>query len=135
MSGAALAQAAFALVGAPFRLHGRDPAGGLDCIGVLAASLKALGRDTRLPTGYPLRLSQLHRWLPDPAPLGFAPTDDAIRPGDVVIRDLGAGQFHLLVAAPLGGFVHAHAGLRRVIHSADLPSGKTAGHWRLIPSE
>ena len=33
MSAQALAEAAAALVGSRFRLHGRDPATGLDCIG------------------------------------------------------------------------------------------------------
>ena len=38
-SGAAIAAAARALVGVPFRLQGRDPALGLDCVGLVGAAL------------------------------------------------------------------------------------------------
>ena len=44
MTAESLALAAEALEGAPFRLHGRDPVTGLDCIGVLAQSLEAFGQ-------------------------------------------------------------------------------------------
>ena len=48
------AEAAMALIGVRFRLHGRDPAFGLDCVGLAAA---ALGSDRLGPvaTGYGLR--------------------------------------------------------------------------------
>ena len=59
MSGAALAAAAESLVGTRFRLHGRDPDTGLDCVGLLAASLAAIGRAAPLPNGYRLRARSL----------------------------------------------------------------------------
>ena len=43
MSGA-LAEAALGLLGVPFRLHGRDPATGLDCVGLVAEALRRAGR-------------------------------------------------------------------------------------------
>ena len=49
MSGAALAAAAESLVGTRFRLHGRDPDTGLDCVGLLAASLAAKEAATAPP--------------------------------------------------------------------------------------
>ena len=132
MSGHDLAMAARDLVGIPFRLNGRDRTLGLDCIGVLAAALEAIGRPVVLPVGYTLRVRSLADWLPDPAALGFEPARNCARPGDVILIDCGAAQFHLAIAAPGGGFVHAHAGLRCVVHSPSLPDGRVAGQWRLM---
>lgn len=132
MSGAALAAAAEALVGAPFRLHGRDPATGLDCIGLLAAALSAIGRPVDLPNGYTLRLRDAARWIPDPATLGFAAAEHPFAPGDTVLLDLGGGQAHLAVAGPRCDWVHAHAGIGRVVRSPALPEGKILGRWRLL---
>ena len=38
-TGEALATAAEQLIGIPFRLHGRNPETGLDCVGVVAAAV------------------------------------------------------------------------------------------------
>lgn len=133
MSGAELAQAAAALTGHPWRLHGRDPATGLDCIGLLGAALARIGRPVRLPTGYPLRLRQLGSWLPDPEGLGFSATSGPVAPGDVILLQPGPAQIHLAIAAPDGGWIHAHAGLRRVVQQCALPPGPMLGQWRLNP--
>jgi cell wall-associated NlpC family hydrolase len=132
VTGAELAQAAAGLIGVPFRLHGRDPAHGLDCIGVLETAMIHAGRAIALPTGYALRLSGIDRWLPDPANLGFGPADPLVQPGDVVLMQPGAAQFHLLIAGPDHGWVHAHAGLRRVVLTPCLPAGPVIGRWRLL---
>ena len=133
MTGAELARAAEALVGAPFRLHGRDPASGLDCVGVLAAALKGCGRSAVLPNGYALR----NRVLPDLAGFvaesGFVPVAGDAAPGDVQLVQAGPGQFHLLIALGEGCFVHAHAGLRRVVCSKPAPDWPIIAHWRLAP--
>ena len=132
MSGEALAAAAEALVGAPFRLHGRDPASGLDCIGVLAAALAATGRRAALPNGYALRA----RFLPElgaiAAACGLAETTGPVRPGDVVFLRMGPCQFHLAIAGQRGRFVHAHAGVKRVILSDGPLPWPVAGQWRLV---
>lgn len=133
MSGEALAAAAASLVGTRFRLHGRDPAIGLDCVGLLAAALEHLGRPSALPNGYRLRNRDIAAWLPDPAACGFAPVSDGLRPGDVVLTRPGPGQVHLAIAASAGGWVHAHAGLRRVVHQPGGLPGEALGHWRLLP--
>lgn len=130
MSGEALAAAAEALVGARYRLHGRDPATGLDCIGVLAAALTTIGRPAVLPTGYRLRARVLPSLEPFVGPCGFAPCEGAVLPGDVLMLRVGPCQHHLVVAAR-GGFVHAHAGLRRVV-KAPLIEAPAVGRWRLI---
>lgn len=126
-----LAAAAAALVGSRWRLHGRDPTSGLDCIGLLAAALAMTGRSAQLPTGYPLRIAGLAGWLPDPAGLGFEPVCKPFEPGDVVLLRPGPAQVHLAIAGPGGGWVHAHAGLRKVVHQDQLPDGALVGHWRL----
>jgi cell wall-associated NlpC family hydrolase len=133
MSAQALAEAAQTLVGTRFRLHGRDPATGLDCIGLLAAAMGQIGRPLPLPSGYPLRLSDLTAWLPDPAECGFALASEPYHRGDVVMLRPGPAQYHLAIAASDGGWVHAHAGLRRVIHDPCLPTGPITHHWRLAP--
>lgn len=132
MSGAEIARAAEALVGTRFRLHGRDPATGLDCIGLLAAALAATGRNAPLPNGY--RLS--HRTLPAlgaiAADCGFAETREPPRAGDVLLLKVAPGRFHFAIAAERGRYVHAHAGLGRVaLGEAPLP-WPILRRWRLI---
>ena len=126
-----LAHEAEALVGTPFRLHGRDPATGLDCIGLLGAAMAGAGMPIILPTGYSLRLRDLAQWLPEPAALGFAETCGTAEPGDVIMLQPGPAQFHLAIADRQLGWVHAHAGLRRVVRDVQLPAGTITAHWRL----
>ena len=131
MNACELADAAESYVGAPFRLHGRDPATGLDCVGVLSASLTSYGRTVHLPESYALRM----RTLPDLAQFaagnGFAPASGMTVPGDVLLVRIGPCQLHLLVATNTGQFVHAHAGLRRVIRGALPAEWPVIAHWRL----
>lgn len=131
MSPLHLAHEAESLVGTRFRLHGRDPATGLDCIGLLSAAMARGGQPVVLPTGYPLRLRDLAQWLPRPVSLGFAEVRSAVRPGDVVMLQPGPAQFHLAIADRTLGWVHAHASLRRVVRDAELPAGPITAHWRL----
>lgn len=135
MTGDDLARAAAALVGTRFLLHGRDPATGLDCIGLLAAALAGAGRPVTLPNGYALRMRDPAGWLPPPEALGFIPAPQSFLPGDAVLLRLGAIQLHLAIAAPGGGWIHAHAGLRRVVHQPVLPDGIILHHWRLAPCD
>ena len=128
-----LAREAEVLVGAKFRLHGRDPATGLDCIGLLAAAMAGGGCPITVPTGYPWRLRDLSAWLPDPATCGFKPVTEPFRAGNVVMLQPGPAQFHLAIADRGLGWIHAHAGLRRVVREAALPSGALFAHWRLRP--
>lgn len=125
-----LAAAAETLVGVPFRLNGRDPASGLDCIGVLAAALAACGKAREWPGGYRLRMASLDGWLPDPADFGFVPAEGAVQPGDAVMQHVGPAQFHCAIAVAGAQWVHAHAGLRRVVRSPALPAGPIIHHWR-----
>lgn len=128
-----LADEAAKLVGVSFRLHGRDPKTGLDCIGLLAAAMARGGHPRTFPTGYPLRLRDLSQWLPAPEACGFAAASPPYQPGDVVMVQPGPAQFHLAIADRTLGWVHAHAGLRRVVRDAALPAGTPIHHWRLAP--
>lgn len=128
-----LALAAERLVGTRFRLHGRHREYGLDCLGVVAAALRDIGMESDLPNDYawrndnPQRARDLaHRWK-------FIAVEDVIRPGDVILVRMGCATLHFVVAALDGGFVHAHAGQRRVLLSPAMPEGRIAGHWRLDP--
>lgn len=135
MTGAALALAAEELVGTRFRLHGRDAATGLDCIGVLAAALVACGRPAALPNFYSLRM----RTPPDLGEIaqsaGFAPCEGAVLAGDVLLVRIGPCQFHLALAADPETFVHAHAGLMRVVRSALPGDWLVVKHWRVAEKD
>lgn len=128
-----LAEAAEALVGTRFRLHGRNPATGLDCIGLFAASLARAGSECVVPSGYSLRVRDLSLWLPDRAIYGLHDAQLPFQPGDVAFLRPSPGQYHLAIAGR-SGWVHAHAGLRRVVYQTDLPSGDLIHHWRLTPT-
>lgn len=136
LTGEALAAAALTLEGVPWRLHGRDPLHGLDCIGLLSAAMAQAGQPIVLPGGYPLRLTRLDGWLPDPRPLGFTGATGPVRPGDVVLTRPGPAQFHLAIALTGDGreWIHAHAGLRRVVRSPDL-TGTPIARWRLTADD
>ncbi len=101
-----------ALVGVPFRLHGRDPATGLDCVGVAAL---VFGVDD-VPRGYSVRTANgegIAR-LVDGAGLVRARRDPTA--GDLVLVKSGPAQFHLVVMTA-AGFVHADAGIGRVVET------------------
>ncbi|USA39027.1 NlpC/P60 family protein [Pelagerythrobacter marinus] len=128
--GPAVARAARALVGTPFRLHGRDPRSGLDCIGLVAAALESAGLPADPPAGYGLRNTDPG----DPDAIArrsaLHPASGPPRPGDVVIVRPGPGQLHLLVCAGADGFIHAHAGLRRVVAMPGPLPWPVLGRWR-----
>jgi cell wall-associated NlpC family hydrolase len=131
MSGEALAAAAERFVGVPFRLHGRDPERGLDCIGLALAALETVGRRVRVPA-YRLRMREIGGLVAAASDAGLVEASGPVRPGDVLLVRPGPAQHHLAIAASGGGFVHAHAGLRRVVLTpAPLPWAE-GRRWRLL---
>ncbi len=128
----AFAAAAHGLIGAPYRLHGRDAASGLDCVGVVQAALARCGCAVSLPATYGLRNSGIARFLPMAATAGFACVGTSGQnPGDIVCVRPGPAQWHLAIAASRDLFIHAHAGLRRVVaQPAPLP-WPVAMRWRI----
>jgi cell wall-associated NlpC family hydrolase len=116
--------AARAVLGVPFRLHGRDPATGLDCVGLAALALEAA---RRVPTGYGLRFSDEREIAMRLQAAGLVAVDD-VRCGDLLLLRPGPGQLHFAIQSG-GGMIHADAGLRRVVERPELP-WPVIGRWR-----
>jgi cell wall-associated NlpC family hydrolase len=131
VSGAELARAAECLVGTPFRLHGRDPATGLDCVGLLDAALAAMGRPAPSPKAYGVRNRDIVAALAFAPGMGLGEVSGPIHPGDVLLVRAGPLQDHLLIAASGKRFIHAHAGLRRVVATPGPIAWPILRHWRL----
>lgn len=115
--------AARALIGVRFRLHGRVPERGLDCVGLAAL---VLGRVA--PVGYGLRSGDEARaadWL---RAAGLRWVEGA-RDGDLALVRPGPLQLHLMILVP-GGHVHAHAGLGRVVEMPGASPWPVLGYWR-----
>lgn len=124
---AAVAKAALGLIGTPFRLHGRSPATGLDCVGLIFEAMRRAGYEPVAPNGYRLRTLSVTPLLTFADASGLCPVTAG---GDIVLAQICALQVHLLVAAP-GGHVHAHAGLGRVVFVPDPLPWPAALQWRL----
>jgi cell wall-associated NlpC family hydrolase len=132
-TGDQVAKAALDLVGAPFRLHGRNPETGLDCIGVALAALAAAGRTLDPPDDYSLRggsVAMFDHW----AALGGLVdmgADSVPAKGDVLLCVPAWRQFHVMIDAGTA-LVHAHIGLRRVVAIPVPPPWSPIRRWRLI---
>ena len=119
---------ALALVGTPFRAQGRDPAKGIDCIGLCILAY-------RLPSGsirddYRLRgdhrasvEAAIRRWFRR-VPLTLS------HPGDLLLMLPANDQVHLAIKTGRG-FVHADAGLKRVVEVARQSAWPVDGIYRL----
>jgi cell wall-associated NlpC family hydrolase len=123
--GEEIAARARALVGVRFRPQGRSPDTGVDCIGVVALALQlgSVRCDYMLHGG------------------AIETLDDALREaglrkvrkaqiGDVLVLKAGAEQLHMAIVTD-AGFVHAHAGLRRVVETPGRPEWPLVGIWRM----
>ena len=128
--GRAVASAAEALVGTRFRLHGRDPEWGLDCVGLVAVALERAGYGANPLQRYGLRNSDDRDAARLARGSGLLPGAGPHRPGDVLLVHAGPGQSHLVVISRGPGFVHAHAGLRRVVAEAGPPPWPVIHLWR-----
>lgn len=126
--GERVAAAACAVVGVRFRPQGRDPAFGLDCVGVVAVALDRAGASARLPRDYALHAGAVP---PDAVPADMASCDgDAV--GDILLCRIAATQLHIAVRTQ-GGFVHADAQARRVVERAGAPPWPVEAAWRWTP--
>lgn len=113
MKGIDIAARACAVVGTRFRPQGRNPQEGIDCVGVAAFACGIASE--RVPRDYALRgqaLGDIERQLRD---LGCRRVESPVLElGDIALCRPGPAQYHIAVIAPFG-FVHADAGLRRVV--------------------
>jgi lipoprotein Spr len=115
------------LVGARFRAQGRGE-GCLDCVGVVIATFEipatAVRRDYRLRG--PHHLEDLRTALERHFRRVARPE---LRAGDVMLLAAAEHQPHLAVRTD-AGFVHAHAGLRRVVESPGDPDWPVLAVYR-----
>ena len=123
--GVVAVSAARALVGARFRPHGRDPKGGLDCVGVAG---RVYG--VPVPSGYALRGGDVGRVIAAIEFTGFRRVNGRAS-GDLLLMAMGAAQLHLAIWTGTG-MVHAHAGLRRVVETPGEPPAPPIAVFRPI---
>ncbi|MDX3910334.1 MAG: NlpC/P60 family protein [Sphingobium sp.] len=123
-----IVRAAREMVGAPFRLQGRSSETGLDCVGLVACAYRAAGHRGVAPEDYALRGGDVARFSGWLHAAGLRRVR-ICKPGDVVLVQAGAVQFHVMLKVP-GGFVHAHAGLRRVVEMPGEALWPVVGCWR-----
>lgn len=127
-----IAQRAHALVGCAFKLHGRNPDVGIDCVGVVSIALAARCDPLVVPRDYAIRGDYVERIFAIFDRDCFGPVlDGSSRPGDIVLCRPACGQLHFAVIAP-GGAVHAHASLRRVVLTPLPLPWPIVGQWRYI---
>jgi cell wall-associated NlpC family hydrolase len=127
-AGDEVAAAARALVGVRFRAQGRDPALGLDCVGVVAEALRRAGAAAAIPRNYAVARGRL--------PVGAVPADfvvcDGGVVGDVLLCRVAATQLHLAVRA-YDGIIHADALARRVVARPGAVPWPLESAWRWMP--
>ena len=116
-----------ALVGTKFRPQGRAAEYGLDCIGLACAAFQIpaamVPADYRLRGYDPRRLEEGMRRF-----FRRTPNRSAL-PGDLLLLAVAADQLHLAVLTERG-FVHADAGLRRVVETPGRPGWPIVSVWR-----
>lgn len=120
------AERARALVGARFRPQGRSESG-LDCVGLILRTFDIpeamVRRNYRLRGDHRSEIEQaLDRWF-------HRVSKGDARPGDVMLLEAGADQLHLAVRTA-AGFVHAHAGIGRVVETPGEPEWPLLGTFR-----
>ena len=120
------AERARALVGTPFRPQGRGEHG-LDCVGVALRAFdvpaEGVRRDYRLRGDYWDEVrGELRRYF------RRVPVTQ-LRSGDLMLVKVAADQLHFAVRTG-AGFVHAHAGLRRIVETPGVPDWPMLGVYR-----
>lgn len=116
------AERAQALVGTRFRPQGRGESG-VDCVGLVLSAFgispDEVRRDYRIAGNC---IGEVRARLDE----HFRPVRKAeLKSGDVMLLATGKQQLHLAVRTEQG-FVHAHAGIRRVVETPGMPE------WTLL---
>jgi hypothetical protein len=117
---------ALALVGVPFRPQGRDRAG-VDCVGLCLATYRIpaeqVRRDYRIRGEHQREvMASLENWF-----RRVGEREGLV--GDLLLLAVATDQLHLAVRTE-NGFVHADAGLRRVVHTPGNPPWPVIGVYR-----
>ena len=130
----ALVKEAQSYIGTPFCLHGRHQAMGIDCLGLILAALDDVGITTPPPPAYAMRNSTIAPLLAFAEEVGLMLGTAPIQAGDILLGRTGPAQFHCAIALGERGFIHAHAGLRRVVQTPGAFPWPLTRLWRL-PSD
>ena len=130
-TGARVAQAARTYVGVKFRLHGREPETGLDCVGLVQTCLTVAESTLQLPSRYGLQTLDVTPLLDIANDRSILTVNGPVEAGDILLVKPSVTQHHLLVALNRKSFVHAHAGLRRVVETPFPAPWPILRHWRL----
>lgn len=126
-----IVSAARALIGVPFRLHGRSADTGVDCIGLVTLALERAGHRTvraLTPMAYSIRGGSAGAFGDGLRQAGLRPVRNET-PGDLILVQAGVAQFHLMIASDCG-HIHAHAGLGRVVEMPGASPWPVIGRWR-----
>jgi len=129
----AVVAAARAALGARFRLHGREPDDGLDCVGLVAFAYRAVRITVPMPTGYALHSGDAAWVAAVVEALGLTRADEP-QAGDLLLCEGGPGQLHLVIDSGTG-IIHADAMLRRVVERPGQIPWPVIGRWRLAKKE
>jgi murein DD-endopeptidase / murein LD-carboxypeptidase len=125
MQADAILARARALVGVPFRLHGRDAGVGVDCVGLIALAFDQLDN---APRDYALRNSLLPQWeaqLALHARRCVAPPHKS----DVLVMRVAPAQLHLGIWSG-ASLIHADARIGRVVETPGAPPWPIQSVWR-----
>ena len=125
--GRPIAERALSQVGTAFRKNGRLPDVGLDCVGLVGHALAS----DNIPNYYSLRgdhMARIEDYFRRNFCFALTPSD-AVVSGDIAAVCCAPAQVHLLVRTDQG-WVHAHAGLRRVVITPDPLPWPMLSIWR-----
>lgn len=115
-----------ALVGVPFLAQGRGE-GGLDCVGVVVETFGIQPETVR--RNYRLRGDHLPEFTRCLDSEFRRIPNKQMRCGDLMLLAPRSDQLHLAVQTDRG-FVHAHAGIRRVVETPGTPDWPLLGVYR-----
>jgi len=125
------AAAAIKCLDTPFRLHGRSSRFGLDCVGLVIVCLAAVSKEIPHLPDYGLRNIRLNGLSKTARKAGFVPATGGVQTGDLLLVRPGPAQTHFLIASGASAFVHADAGLRRVVQIPGPLRWPIIRHFRL----
>lgn len=127
MHSATIVRRARALTGVPFRPQGREPATGVDCIGLAlyAYRIEAL----HIPRTYRLRGNHREK-VEEALAKYFRKTGSrSSKAGDLMLVEVKPDQLHLAIACG-SSFVHADAGVRKVVERPGEPPWPVVARFR-----